>query len=83
LIKALLALDKDITIVALTRDPNSEKAKSLSLLSNVKLQKGDLDDLQAIEAVFAAQKFDGVFSVQDHFVQAGRQALQRENVVLI
>ena len=41
-----------------------------------------MDDAQAIEGVFAAEKFDGVFSVQDHFVkdEVAQGRMSRESI---
>lgn len=66
-IDALLSTPSDYTILALTRDPDSASAKRLaSRSSNIKIVKGDLNDVPAVFKTAKAlhPNIYGVFSVQ-------------------
>ncbi|THU90894.1 NAD(P)-binding protein [Dendrothele bispora CBS 962.96] len=63
----------DYQILALTRDPSSEVAQSLSkTYNNVTLVQGDLDDVESLKKIFEEYKSNesggvwGVFSVQTY-----------------
>lgn len=61
-VRALLK-SKDYAVRAITRNPNNDKAKSLSKLENVTVEQGDLDDASSLDKCL--KDCYGVFLVTD------------------
>ena len=57
MVHALVA--KGVSVVAITRNPNSKKAQELATLRRVELRKGDLNNQKSLEAAFSG--CDGAF----------------------
>ena len=51
MVHALVA--KGVSVVAITRNPNSKKAQELATLRRVELRKGDLNNQKSLEAAFS------------------------------
>ncbi|CCO29112.1 hypothetical protein BN14_03114 [Rhizoctonia solani AG-1 IB] len=63
-----LSDSEDYFCLALTRNPESQKAQKLKPMKNVKLLKGDLNDVQQLRAVFEDAKSDPSGAIWGVFV---------------
>uniref|UniRef100_A0A7S4GNB7 NmrA-like domain-containing protein n=1 Tax=Oxyrrhis marina TaxID=2969 RepID=A0A7S4GNB7_OXYMA len=76
-LRALVA--KGVSVVAITRNPSSEKAKVLAGLSKVEVRQADLDDQKSLEAAFNG--CDGAFVVANFWegMDPNKEMKQYEN----
>src|SRR5215471_18550885 len=71
-------LERQLTVRALVRDPQSDRAKALAG-QGVKIAQGDMDDLASLKKAMAG--VHGVYSVQDFFAAgAAREVQQGKNM---
>ena len=57
-------LERQLTVRAVVRDPQSERAKALAR-QGIETAQGDMDDLASLQKAMAGAR--GVYSVQDYF----------------
>jgi uncharacterized protein YbjT (DUF2867 family) len=71
-------LERQLTVRALVRDPQSDRAKALAR-RGIEIAQGDMDDLASLEKAMAGA--GGVYSVQDYFtVGAAREVQEGKNM---
>jgi uncharacterized protein YbjT (DUF2867 family) len=63
-----LSDSEDYFCLALTRNPESQKAQKLKPMKNVKLVRGDLNDVQELRTVFEDAKSDPSGAIWGVFV---------------
>src|SRR5215469_16631466 len=71
-------LERQLTVRALVRDPQSDRAKALAR-QGIEIAQGDMDDLASLQKAMAGAR--GVYSVQDYFtVGAAREVREGKNM---
>jgi uncharacterized protein YbjT (DUF2867 family) len=71
-------LERQLTVRAVVRDPQSERAKALAR-QGIETAQGDMDDLASLQKAMAGVR--GVYSVQDYFtVGAAREVQEGKNM---
>jgi len=71
-------LERQLTVRALVRDPQSGRAKALAG-QGIEIAQGDMDDLASLQKAMAGAR--GVYSVQDYFtVGAAREVQEGKNM---
>jgi uncharacterized protein YbjT (DUF2867 family) len=71
-------LERQLTVRALVRDPESNRAKALAN-QGIEIAQGDMDDLASLKKAMAGVR--GVYSVQDYFtVGAAREVQEGKNM---
>jgi uncharacterized protein YbjT (DUF2867 family) len=71
-------LERQLTVRALVRDPQSNRAKALAN-QGIEIAQGDMDDLVSLRKAMAGVR--GVYSVQDYFtVGAAREVQEGKNM---
>ena len=71
-------LGRQMTVRALVRDPQSNRAKALAV-KGIEIAQGDMDDLASLQKAMAGVR--GVYSIQDYFtVGAAREVREGTNM---
>ena len=71
-------LERQLTVRALVRDPQSDRAKALGG-QGIEIAQGDMDDLASLQKAMSGVR--GVYSVQDYFtVGAAREVREGRNM---
>jgi uncharacterized protein YbjT (DUF2867 family) len=66
-------LERQLTVRALVRDPQSDRAKALAG-QGIEIAQGDMDDLASLKKAMAGVR--GVYSVQDYFTAGAAREVQ-------
>ena len=66
-------LERQLTVRALVRDPQSDRAKALAG-QGIETAQGDMDDLASLKKAMAG--VHGVYSVQDYFTAGAAREVQ-------
>ena len=66
-------LDRQLTVRALVREAESDRAKALAS-QGIEIAQGDMDDLASLRKAMAGAR--GVYSVQDYFTVGAAREVQ-------